>query len=293
MFRNRRDECPLCGSSRLEPACRIDKFELKFSTDKCPDCGFIFMNPAFTEEVLNSFYTEEYYTGRADYSYVDERRIKKYSAYVWDRRIEVIHRYVKGGNFLDVGSSFGGLLDSAEKYYTPHGIELSEYSSSYSAQKYGDRIHRGTLDNHPFPESFFSVITMIELIEHLYDPVSAIRQCHSLLEDNGLLLVQTANMDGMQARSAGADYEYFMPGHLSYFSMSNLTAALSRAGFRRIKVFYPVEFGLMPKLLKSRGNFTKLSDYKNWFRIARYHMLGKVHWNNFALKSSMVVFAFK
>ena len=75
--------------------------------------------------------------------------------------------------------------------------------------------------------------------------------------------------------------------------MSNLTRALLRAGFSKVKVFYPVEFGLLPKLQKSRGDFTKLSDYKKWYAIAKYHMLGKIHWKNYALKSSMVIYAFK
>ena len=293
IYKKSRNTCPLCGCGLLEQGYSITRYELKYKTDICSGCGFIFMNPAFTDDVISSFYTEEYYSGKADYSYIDERSIKKYSAYVWDRRISVIHRYIKTGSFLDVGSSFGGLLDSAEKYFTPYGIELSEYASTHSALKHGSRIHRGTLDDHPFPGSFFSVITMIELIEHLYDPMKAIRECHRLLTENGLLVIQTANMAGMQAVNAGADYEYYMPGHLSYFTKRSLTLALRNAGFRRIKVFYPVEFGLIPKLLKSRGNFTKISDYRAWFRIARYHMLGKIHWNDFALKSSMVIYAFK
>ncbi len=251
------------------------------------------MNPVFSDDVIKGFYNENYYCGRADYSYIDERSQKKFFSYVWDKRISVIHRYVNRGNFLDVGSSFGGLLESAEKYYTAYGIELSDFSYKHSAERFGSRIHHGTLDDHPFKKSSFSVITMIELIEHLENPVKAIRECHSLLDDNGLLVIQTANMNGSQAKSLGDKYEYFMPGHISYFTMRNLTEALRRTGFRRIMVFYPVEFGLLPKLLKSRGNFRRPSDYINWYRIARYHMLGKIHWNDFAVKSSMVVYAFK
>lgn len=293
MFSEKKKNCPLCGSTDINHKYRIDRYRIPFDTDACKDCGFIFMNPPLTGDMIKSFYTEQYYNGRADYSYTDERRAGKYAAYVWDRRIEVIHRYAGSGNFLDVGASFGGLMESAEKYFTAYGIEISTYSASHAAEKFGTRIHHGTLDDHPFAGGFFSAITMIELIEHLENPLKAIAECHSLLAPGGLLVIQTANMDGRQAKVLAGQYEYFMPGHLSYFSMNNLSHALRKAGFSRIKVFYPVEFGLLPKLKKSRGSFTKISDYASWYRIAKYHMLGKIHWNNFALKSSMVIYAFK
>lgn len=293
MFMERRESCPLCGSPDTEQKYRIGRYDLKFDTDICTSCGFIFMNPLFDDETVKSFYSEEYYSGKADYSYIDERSIKKFSAYVWDGRIRVIHKYIKSGNFLDVGCSFGGFLESAAKYYTPYGIEMSEFSCAHAKGIFGDNIHCGTLADHPFSEKSFSVITMIELIEHLADPASAVRECQRLLDDGGILLIQTANMDGKQAADLGPDYEYYMPGHLSYFSRSNLVMLLRNSGFRKVKVFQPVEFGLLPKLLKSRGSFKSLSDYKAWLRIASYHMKSKVHFGDFALTSSMVVYAFK
>ena len=293
MHGERRKSCPVCGSCDIRHKYHIDRYSLHFDTDICLDCGFIFMNPLFDEETVKGFYSEDYYKGKADYSYVDEREIKKYSACVWNSRVKVIHRFVRSGNFLDVGCSFGGLLESASRWFTPYGIEMSEYSASHARGIFGDNIHRGTLDDHPFSGDFFSAITMIELIEHLADPAKAVGECYRLLKTGGLLLIQTANMDGMQAKGLGGSYEYFMPGHLSYFSRRNLIMLLKNTGFREVKVFQPVEFGLLPKLLKSRGSFKSVSDYRAWLRIASYHMKSKVHFGDFALTSSMVIYAFK
>ena len=98
----------------------------------------------------------------------------------------------------------------------------------------------------------FSVITMIELLEHVSDPVTAVSECFRLLKENGLLVIQTANMDALQAKCLKDKYAYFMPGHVSYFTKRNLVDLLKKTGFKKVKVFYPVEFGLIPKLLKSR-----------------------------------------
>ncbi len=285
--------CPLCGSGRIGSRYLIDRYDPAFTVDRCASCRFMFMNPRLDGDAIRDLYREEYYTGKADYSYYDEREAEKFSNYVWDKRVEVLHRYVPGGNILDVGSSFGGFLKTASRYYIPHGIEISSYAGGFSRSVAGGSIHIGTLDDHPFEHNYFSAITMIELIEHLPAPLSALEECYRLLRAGGVLMIQTANMDGLQALLKGKDYAYFMPGHLSYFSRKNLAGALIRTGFSGIKVFYPVEFGLLPKLKKSRYAFKSVLDYRRWLRIAAYHLVSKIHFHEFAATSSMVIYAFK
>ena len=271
----------------------MSRFALPFSISGCKTCGFLFMNPPFTDEQINSFYTKEYYGGSANYSYIDERTNEKASAIVWDKRIETLHKYVPSGNFLDVGAAFGGLMKAAGRFYKMFGIELSPYAAEHAANISSATVHQGTLDNHPFNKNFFSAITMIELIEHLKNPVKAINECFELLHKGGVLVIQTANMAGLQAVLKKDKYGYFLPGHLSYFSKSNLTSALLKAGFLQVKAFIPVEFGLLPKLKKSAAAYKSIWDYRHWIRISLYHAVGKLHIGNFSPTSSMVLYAFK
>ncbi len=285
--------CPLCGGSEIGTRYRITRYEPPFMIDCCADCGFLFRNPRPSSDEIMELYREGYYTGESDYSYLDERVSEKFARHVWEKRISILRRFAPPGSILDVGASFGGLLRTARPYFVPHGIELSSYSGKFARSEFGDAMHIGTLEDHPFPKNFFSAITMIELLEHIPDPVSALVECHDLLVSGGILVIQTANMAGLQARLLRDRYAYFMPGHLSYFSRRNLTEALFRCGFARVRSFHPVEFGLIPKLKKSRGNFRSLLDYRSWARIAAYHWLGKIHMGDFAMTSSMVLYAFK
>lgn len=184
-------------------------------------------------------------------------------------------------------------MKRASRDFESYGIELSEYSGGKAREIFGERVHVGTLNNHPFKNTGFSVITMIEVIEHIADPAETIKECAQLLEPGGILVLQTANMDGLQARLLGENYAYFMPGHLSYFTASNLRKTLIHSGFRKVKVFFPVDFGLLPKLKKSRMNFKNATDYARWLRISLYHSLGKLHLGDRALMSSMTVYAVK
>lgn len=285
--------CALCGSGRIAPLYEIRRYTPPFRIDRCGACGFIFMNPRFTDNIIRGFYGEDYYRGSAEYAYYDEREAERFALHVWKARLRVIARYARGGRFLDVGAAFGGLLKAASARYDVYGIEPSEYSGHEARKVFGERVHIGTLEDHPFKSGFFSAITMIEVIEHLADPTRALRECHRLLRDGGVLVVQTANMAGIQSRLQGERYAYFMPGHLSYFTRRNLTDLLRKSGFARVVAYHPVEFGLLPKLLKSRFTFESVWDYRRWFRIAWYHLASRLHYGDFALTSSMVLYAIK
>ena len=285
--------CPLCGSAGLFPLYDITRYALHFKVERCDACGFIFMNPRFTAETLRSFYGEDYYKGKAEYAYYDERGAERYARYVWDARLSFIRKFIRAGRILDIGSAFGGFLRASVPHFEPAGIELSEYAGNYARKRMGSQIHVGTLADHYFPRDNFLVITMIEVLEHLSSPVEAVKECHKLLQKGGLLVIQTANMDGLQAKMQGKNYAYYMPGHVSYFTKRNLVSLLKSAGFSRIKVYHPVEFGLLPKLRKSRGDFKSILDYRRWIRITLYHFLSKLHAGNFCATSSMVVYAFK
>ncbi len=293
IYEQPRSVCALCGSGRIARLYEIRRYTPAFRIDRCDACGFIFMNPRFTETVVRGFYGEDYYRGAAEYAYYDEREAERHARHVWKARLRVIARYANGGNFLDVGAAFGGLIKAASALYDVYGIEPSDYSGREARKTFGDRIHIGTLDDHPFKSGFFSAITMIEVIEHLADPACALRECHRLLRDGGVLVVQTANMAGIQSRLRGERYAYFMPGHLSYFTRRNLTDLLLKSGFARVVAHIPVEFGLLPKLLKSRSSFKSAWDYRRWIRIAWYHLISKLHLGDFALTSSMVLYAVK
>lgn len=285
--------CPLCGSSSTAQKYSIERFSPPFDISRCRDCGFLFMNPPFSDEKIASFYTEGYYGGAASYSYIDERKLRDANKIVWKKRIEVLHKYVRGGNFLDVGAAFGGLMETAGLFYRPFGIELSRHAGEYAAAVPGATVHIGTLEDRCFAPDFFSAITMIELIEHLKNPAAALKECFRLLKKDGVLVIQTANMEGLQARILGDKYAYFLPGHLSYFSKRNLTQALINTGFRRVKAFIPVEFGLLPKLRKTAASRSSLPELWKLLRISLYHMAGKLHFGNFCPTSSMVLYAFK
>ena len=280
--------CPVCNTSdhwSFQYHSEFNQFHLPIY--RCEQCG---LQTQFPKPNTNEMYDENYYSGKSDYSYIDERKLEKYHNYVWDARIRNIQKFVPGGNFLDVGSSFGGFLSRARKFgFQPYGVEVSEYSSNHSRSNGIETFTGNYLDN-PFPTHFFDVITLIEVIEHMENPREVFRKFSDQMKSGGMLLLQTANFEGKQALEEGKKYHYYLPGHIYYYSLSNLKKILKEFGFSRTKDYLGVDFPLSAKLLKSRGNSQTLWDYRRWLTIISYHMKSKILPGS---TSSMVVYAFK
>ncbi len=283
-------ECPLDGDCLWEPLYSSTHGNFQLPIQICKTCGFQTQFPRPDQE---SLYTEEYYTGGQEFSYRDERKTEIYDRYVWFARIRNISRFRSSGNFLDIGCSFGGFLQCAkESGYTPYGVEISPFAAK-QAEARGFKVWQGQFLDADLPENFFDVITLIEVIEHLENPKLVFDKLGKILKPNGLLLLQTANFDGWQAREAGQSYHYYLPGHVYYYSSDLLRKILANRGFGKLITYLGVDFPLYAKFLKSRGSFSNWKDYWKWFKIAIYHFKSKLSIKGHPLTSSMVMYAIK
>ena len=94
----------------------------------------------------------------------------------------------------------------------------------------------------------FDVIAMLDLIEHLPDPLAALRRSHELLQPGGFLVVYTPNHAGITTRVADLAYrisggaiagpvnEIFDCLHVVFFDVKSLRSALERSGFHVAKL---------------------------------------------------------
>ncbi|MBX7058211.1 MAG: class I SAM-dependent methyltransferase [Leptospirales bacterium] len=283
--------CPVC-SAALQPLYRIERFTPPLDILRCSSCRLqIQAHPSLD---LAALYEEDYYTGKADYSYRDERRVELFDRHVQRARLKNIARFVPPpADFLDVGAAFGSFVRAAsEAGYRARGLDISEYAVK-QGRLLGADLRQGDLRSGTLPANSADVITLVEVIEHLSDPQQTMASLSAALRRGGLLLIQTANFDGWQARRGGIDYHYYLPGHVVYYSLQNLRMLLEQHGLQIVAVYRPVDFGLIPKLRKSRGAFQSPLDYFRWLHISWYHLKSKLAWGDFSLTSSMVLYAQK
>jgi SAM-dependent methyltransferase len=115
-------------------------------------------------------------------------------------------------------------------------------------------VHLGTF---PAPETTgrFDAITLIDVIEHVPNPVELLRGIAANLADAGYAIIVTPDVGSLAARILKWRWWHFRIAHIGYFDKRTLYRSLQRAGLR-------------PVLLARPGWFFT-ADYL-WARVRRY-----------------------
>jgi SAM-dependent methyltransferase len=145
-----------------------------------------------------------------------------------------------GKRLLDVGGGDGHFIHCAEGLgFDCTGVEPSELLSEYAASKVRGRIVRGYYEKSLFPKESFDVITFIQVVEHLLDPLDVLKTAHYHLKPGGIIVVE------VPSRLAPHFLAYQFTGvkwfvrpwdgvirvHVSYFSPRSMRHLTRLAGF--------------------------------------------------------------
>lgn len=299
-------KCPVCNSSQTTHKYHIGRHN--FDVHECKTCLSQFQHPL--PKNANAFYGEGYYSGTAKFRYQDERRQEYYHNFVHNARLKSLILFLGKAYlgcdalFIDVGAAFGALARAAAKYFRSAGLDVSPYAvregnKVSTALKNSAILFQGDLSHLPrgqakyFAPRTVAAITLIEVAEHLKTPRIDLANAYRLLKPGGVLVIQTANFEGWQAVKGGADYHYYLPGHLVYYTATGLKRMLTEIGFREFKEYYPVDFTLWAKWRKAWGDANGIGTILRYMRMTFYHIKSKLKWHGRPLTSSYVLYARK
>ncbi|HNJ05734.1 MAG TPA: methyltransferase domain-containing protein [Leptospiraceae bacterium] len=121
----------------------IKRFRPEFDIVRCSRCG---LERQSVLPQIDQMYDEDYYSGKSEYSYKDERKNEKYEAYVWRARLKRIAEFVPApADFLDVGCAYGGLaLEARASGYSAKGLDISKHAVA-EARKRGLDAKQGRI----------------------------------------------------------------------------------------------------------------------------------------------------
>ena len=220
--------CPLCGGG-----ARAWRRKRGFDIRLCNSCYNGFVAPELIPSDLERLYTTSYFEGgqTTGYpSYLKDRAI--IAANFRDRLTWISALGPKGRRLLDVGAAYGIFMQAArESGWDAEGVEIAPDCAEQAARISGERVTAGDFVSAPLSGPF-DVIVMLDVLEHLRDPLACVKRAHELLAPGGLLVIETCNHASPWARLLGARWYFFdPPQHLYYFSKAGLTWLLARAGF--------------------------------------------------------------
>ena len=143
----------------------------------------------------------------------------------------------KNNRMLDIGFGSGGLLEAArDQGWNAHGIEVSLPAVEHARDK-GFEVFHGTLEEARYPDDHFDLITASEILEHLPDPQSSLKEIARILRPGGMLWATTPSSKSLSFRLMGIDWSMVAPPeHSQLFSAKAVKKMLRDAGFSHVEV---------------------------------------------------------
>jgi len=248
--------CPTCGSSAKKKTLFQRDDGIGFH--QCRGCNLQFASPRYTESALLALYEGEAwqkntarYNGNWDYTrWKDEKR---HPYHLIQLNIELVSRYLQpSASLLDVGCNVGLTVKGLEEAgYQAEGVEPSSIGAEIAREKIGISIHEMELSqlNH---DMMVDGILMLDVLEHLYNPLQVLKESYSHLNKGGYLFLHVPHHGGISTRyktllhklGLKDQFKHFgFPAHIYAFDKSSLSAILNKAGFT------PLHFESWPSTL--------------------------------------------
>jgi len=215
-----RRNCPICSSERRGGFGRkadLDVFE-------CLSCAGVYSSSVPPDDEIESLY--------ATYGYEELRTAPAFVRHQLERIATALARHRRLNRILDVGFGAGDFLEAAvQAGWNAEGIEKSTMAVE-QARRRGLSASHGDFLSAEF-DGTFDVVVMLEVVEHVRDPVGYIRRAYRVLRTGGCLFVTTPNATSLSRRLLGVEWAMIAPReHLQLFSPRGLETALTSAGFR-------------------------------------------------------------
>jgi 2-polyprenyl-3-methyl-5-hydroxy-6-metoxy-1,4-benzoquinol methylase len=272
--------CRLCGSPRLEAwktgrvqerleprDLRITdaRYGLTLPLARCAACGWRFA-PGDEVGHLDALYAELEDEG---YEESQESRLLQMR---WLVRI-AREAHPGARSALDVGAASGLLVAEARRQgLDAVGVEPSASLVEVARRQHGLELIHGVLPHPELAGRRFDLVFVVDVIEHVADPLDLLRRAAERMDDRGALLLVTPDVASLAARLLGWRWWHYRLAHVGYFERSTLELAFEKCGlvarrWRRARWFFPV--GYLAERMQAYvpvGGLNRLARRSAWLR---------------------------
>jgi 2-polyprenyl-3-methyl-5-hydroxy-6-metoxy-1,4-benzoquinol methylase len=204
-----------------------------------------------TISTINQANTNRYEDGKVVDEYLQEKYHKK--------RIDIALKFLSKGikqvfstepnenvKIIDIGCGIGSV--SRRIYDLGFSVTAADYTIEQISFKPDNRYSVVSFDANgrfPFSDNTFHAVFSGELIEHIFDTSHFLDECKRILKPNGLLILTTPNLAGLDDRIKflfGITPRHINPLHpylklhIRQFTLKSLKKILAQKGFGNVEV---------------------------------------------------------
>jgi 2-polyprenyl-3-methyl-5-hydroxy-6-metoxy-1,4-benzoquinol methylase len=163
--------------------------------------------------------------------------------------LRIVLRYkLPPGRVLELGSGHGGFVAMLRwAGFDATGLELSPWVVEFAEDTFGVPMLLGPVEDQQIEPGSLDLIALMDVLEHLPDPVGTMRHCLNLLNPDGILVIQTPCLpEGKTYEDLVAQDDSFLEmlvekEHLYLFSQRSIQEFFQRLGVDHL-AFEPAIF---------------------------------------------------
>jgi SAM-dependent methyltransferase len=225
------ERCPICDAGVLGPARYRARDRVTgevFDLVRCTGCGFARTDPLPAE--MDRYYSSSY----RQYGRIAAAALRG----LYRRRVARWRRHLPDqGVALEIGAGQGWMLRALlEAGWSAMGSERTYEAAATLRDVSGAPVFVGDLAA-VRSGAAMDLLIMFHVLEHLPDPVVALQAASERLAHGGVLILGIPNIASWQAMFARSSWLHLdVPRHLCHFTPRAIECALTRSGFRVIRI---------------------------------------------------------
>jgi SAM-dependent methyltransferase len=225
--------CPICETDSITviyAAARDYITGEKFQIHQCNHCSIAYTTPRPND--LSIFYPEKY----RRYNLA----VLKILEFLYNIRAQNWSRmYKTPGVAFEMGCGDGLMLNTLRKHgWKVFGNERTVAAANFASHTLKLPIYVGEIDSLCLTPTA-DLIILFQVLEHLKDPLTTLKQLNQFIKPNGKLIIAVPNFGGWQSKFGGEKWFHLdVPRHIFHFSLPSLEFCLRKSGFEIAHVSY-------------------------------------------------------
>jgi len=181
--------CPVCDEN--DPNAFRIYFNGYVKLYQCKRCGFVARYPGPGTNIIEKYddrYSLDFLNKGQEFMYPHRRK-------VFTDIAKRIKKYINKGRLLDVGCGDGHFLSICQHLgFECYGVEPSKLLSEYASSKIKNPVIQSHYKKELFPKDSFGIITYIQTLEHIPNPLSALQTTKYHLQKGGILVIEVPSI---------------------------------------------------------------------------------------------------
>jgi len=255
---NKEESCYICDSSVEIKYNLLQNETEKFKIVKCKKCGLLRLSPLPDKLTIEQIYTKNSSQKNLEFEVFSSKYLTILKRFLIIEPLlkRLKNKYIRDEQtrLLDIGCSTGWITSvSRDLGFDVIGLEVNPYLAQFGRENYNLKIIESYVEEFSSDEKFNSV-SMFHVLEHLPDPLKALKKVATLLDNNGNLLIVVPNSKSLGVSIFKEHYNWNVPNHISFFSSDTIKLLLNKAGFKVVEIQHLIS---PPLLLYSFNNLMK------------------------------------